>query len=191
MNYKEELQKATDMLGESGYIFFGQNMKSGGTSLFHMIKHLPENQRYEVPVSEEMQMGMSLGMSLNGLKICSIFPRWDFLICGTNQLVNHLDKIRRMSDGQYKTKGLIIRTCVGSVKPLFPGEQHCGNYSEAFKLMLKDIKVIVLESPEQIVPAYKEAMESEVPTLIVELPDKYNDELKDELIKSREQEVIR
>ena len=57
MNYKEELQKATDILAENGYIFHGQNMRAGGTSLFHMIKHIPEEQRIEVPVFEDIQMG--------------------------------------------------------------------------------------------------------------------------------------
>ena len=186
MNYKEELQKANDMLGKNGYIFCGQNMKFGGTSQYHMVKHLPESQRIETPVFEEVQMGMSLGMSLNGLKICSVYPRFDFLICATNQLVNHVDKIKRMSGGKFKAKGLIIKTCVGSIKPLFPGEQHCGDYTEAFKLMCKDVKVIKLETTEQIVPAYKEAMKSDVPTVLVELPDLYNVGLVDEIHRSKE-----
>jgi pyruvate/2-oxoglutarate/acetoin dehydrogenase E1 component len=191
MNYKDELQKATDILADRGYIFHGQNMRAGGTSLFHMIKHIPEKQRIEVPVFEDIQMGMSLGMSLNGDNVCTIFPRWDFLLCAINQLVNHLDKIRLMSDGQLKAKGLIIRTCVGSVKPLFPGEQHCGDYTEAAALMCKEVKVVKLKSPEQIVPAYSEAMESETPTLIVEIPDNYNMDLTEELIESRAQKTIR
>lgn len=186
MNYKDELQKATDMLGRKGYIFLGQNMKFGGTSQYHMVKHLPENQRYELPVCEEMQMGMGLGMSLNGLKICSVYPRWDFLILATNQLVNHCDKIKRMSNGKLKAKGLIIKTCVGSVKPLFPGEQHCGDYTKAFGLMCKDIKVVKLASAEQIVPAYKRAMKSDVPTVIVELPDLYNQDIKKDIRRSKE-----
>src|SRR3990167_9584161 len=186
-NYKDELVKANNILAGKGYIFLGQNLKFGGTSQFHMLKHLPESQRIELPVCEEMQMGMSLGMTLEGLKICSIYPRFDFLILATNQLVNHLDKVRLMSDGQFKAKGLIIKTCVGSVKPLFPGEQHCGDYTEAFKLMCKEIKVIKLENAEMIVPAYLEAMESETPTLLIELPDLYNQDLAfNEIKKSKE-----
>ena len=142
MNYKEELQKATNILGENGYIFLGQNMLAGGTSMYHMVKHLPVEQRIELPVFEEIQMGMSIGMALENVKVCSIYPRWDFLICAINQLVNHADKVKRMSNGQFKLKGLIIRTAVGSVAPMFPGEQHCGDYTEAVKLMCKDIKVI-------------------------------------------------
>ena len=96
-----------------------------------------------------------------------------------------------MSDGQFKAKGLIVRTCVGSVKPLFPGEQHSGDYTEAVKLMCKEIKVVKLEEADQIVPAYVEAMSSDTPTLIVEIPDKYNADLTPELIKSRRQKTVR
>lgn len=185
-SYKDELQKATDLLAQNGYIFLGQNMRAGGTSMYHMVKHLPEEQRIELPVMEEAQMGMSIGMALEGLRVCTVYPRWDFLILATNQIVNHADKVKRMSNGQFRLKGLIIRTAVGSVSPMFPGEQHCGDYTEAFQKMCKDIKVIKLENPEQIVPAYKEAMESDVPTLIVELPDCYNKELIHDIEASKE-----
>lgn len=186
MNYKEELQKATNILAENGYIYLGQNMVAGGTSAYHTVKHLPIEQRIEVPVFEDIQAGMSIGMALEGLKVCSIFPRWDFMLLAANQIVNHADKVKRMSNGQFKLKGLIFRTCVGSTSPLFPGEQHCGDYTDAFKLMCKDIKVTKLESPEQIVPAYTEAMESDVPTIIVELPDLYNKNLIHDIEASKD-----
>ena len=186
MNYKEELQKATDILGKEGYIFIGQNMLAGGTSMYHMVKHLPVEQRIELPVFEDIQMGMSIGMSLENIKVCTIYPRWDFMILAINQIVNHADKVKRMSNGQFKLKGLIIRTAVGSVSPMFPGEQHCGDYTEALKLMVKDIKVIKLENPEQIVSAYLEAMESDVPTVLIEVPDLYNKDLIYDIEKSKD-----
>ena len=42
-------------------------------------------------------MGLSLGLALQGFVPVSIYPRIDFLLSATNQLVNHLDKIRLMS----------------------------------------------------------------------------------------------
>lgn len=185
MSYKDELQKATDILAADGYIFFGQNMRSGGTSMFHMIKHLPLSQRIELPVFEDVQMGMGIGMALAGLKICSVFPRMDFLILGINQLVNHADKIKRMSDGQFTLNGLIIRSAIGSVKPLFPGEQHSGDYCDGIQKMCKDIKVVKLTNADTIVESYADAMKSDIPTLLVEIPDLYNHEMKSELIEAR------
>jgi len=191
MNYKEELEKATNILGEAGYIFHGQNMVAGGTSMFHMIKHLPLTQRIELPVFEDIQMGMATGMALNGEKICTVFPRMDFLILALNQLVNHADKMNVMSNGQFKLKGLIIRTAIGSNYPLMPGPQHCQDYTKALKHMCRHINVIKLETPDQIVPAYEEAMKSDIPTVIIEVPDLYNTDLKEQLIESRAKDIIR
>lgn len=185
MSYKEELQRATDLLAEKGYIFLGQNMRFGGTSMFHMIKHLPEEQRIELPVFEETQMGISIGMTLEDFKICSVYPRMDFLLLAINQLVNHADKASIMSDGQFKLKGLIIRTAIGSTHPLMPGPQHSGDYTEALRLMCKDIKVVKLENAEMIYSTYEEAIKSDYPTIIIEVPDLYNSELTEELKASR------
>jgi len=185
LSYKNELQRATNLLGENEYLFLGQNVRFGGTSMYHMIKHLSEDQRWELPVAEDIQMGMSIGLALEGKKVCSIFPRMDFLILAINQLINHADRVRLMSDGQFKLKGLIIRSAIGSTWPLMPGEQHSGDYCEGIQKMCKEIKVVKLINAEQIYPSYEEAMNSEVPTLIVEIPDLYNQELTDELIESR------
>ena len=186
MTYLEEIQKAMNKLGEEGYIFLGQNMVAGGTSMFHTVKHLSIDQRIEIPVFEDVQAGMAIGMSLEGLKVCSVYPRWDFMLLAFNQLVNHADKVKRMSNGQFTLKGLIFRVAVGSVKPMFPGEQHCGDYTEALKLMCKDIKVIKLEKSEDVYPAYLEAIESDTPTVIVELPDLYNKSLIKDIEGSKE-----
>lgn len=177
MTYLEEIQKSMNKLGEEGYIFIGQNLIWGGTSMYHTVKHLPIEQRIEIPVFEDIQAGMSIGMTLEGMKICSVYPRWDFMLLAMNEIVNHADKIKLMSDGQFTLKGLIFRVAVGSVKPMFPGEQHCGDYTEALKLMCKDIRVVKLSKVEQIFPEYLKAMESDVPTVLVELPDLYNKNL--------------
>ena len=80
MTYLQELQKSMNLLGENGYIFIGQNMKFGGTSMFHTVKHLPIEQRIELPVFEEVQAGIATGMALEGLKIVSVYPKNEFFI---------------------------------------------------------------------------------------------------------------
>ena len=37
-------------------------------------------------------MGMTLGLALEGFFQCC-FPRFDFVLLGLNQLVNHMDKL--------------------------------------------------------------------------------------------------
>ncbi len=129
-------------------------------------------QRIELPIMEDSQLGISIGMALEGLKVCSIYPRIDFLIMAMSQLALHLDKIEEMSDGQYKPK-IIIRTAIGSVKPLFPGPQHNNDFTTALKLMLNNTDVIKLDRLEKILPAYDKAMTSDRSTILVEVPDLY------------------
>ena len=66
-----------------------------------------------MPVFEDAQMGMSLGLAMNGFVPITCYPRFDFLILAFNQLVNHLDKVRKMSRNEIKPR-VIIRTSVGS-----------------------------------------------------------------------------
>ena len=49
-------------------------------------------------------MGISTGLALNGFIPVSCYPRFDFLILALNQLVNHLDKLDKMSSKQLKAK---------------------------------------------------------------------------------------
>ncbi len=184
MTYKEELQRATNMLAKEGYIFVGQNMVYGGTSLFHMLKHIPIEQRIELPVMEETQAGMATGMALEGFKICSVYPRMDFLILALNQIINHLDKAKEMSDGQFQPK-VIIRTAIGSTSPLMPGPQHSKDYTEALKLMCTNINVVKLTSSDMVYNEYEKAINSDKSTILIEIPDLYNSDLKEELIESR------
>ena len=94
-------------------LFLGQNVAYDGNVMFKHLEGVPMEQRLELPVCEELQMGMSTGLALQGILPISIYPRFDFLILALNQLVNHLDKLAYMSRGDYQPK-VIIRTKVGS-----------------------------------------------------------------------------
>ena len=126
----------------------------------------------EVPVMEESQMGMSLGMAMAGKFVVSFYPRWDFIICATNQLVNHVDKLKLMSGGNWDAN-MIIRLGKGSDKPLDPGHQHKGNYLDQFKELCPNIKFIELIDPSQIESSYVEAYEKGGIHVIVEYPELY------------------
>ena len=68
------------------------------------LKDVPNEKRLEMPVDEEMQMGITIGLAMQGIVPVSFYPRWNFLILALNQLVNHLDKINIMSNNGFKTK---------------------------------------------------------------------------------------
>lgn len=169
--YFEELCQAMGMLGVmSNSIFMGQAVAYPGTAMQKTFRDVPENKLLELPVAEDMQMGMAIGMSLNGFLPICCYPRWNFLLLATNQLVLHLDKLPLYSG--YRPR-VIIRTAVGSDSPLDPGPQHLGDFTAAYQSMLKTVYVDTLEGAEQIVPAYHAALQREGSTLLVEYSAKY------------------
>ena len=157
MKYKDELIKSMSFLGKKkDTIFLGQSVSYSGNAIYNTLTKIPNKKKIELPVFEDVQMGLSIGMALNNHVVISCFPRFDFLICAMNQLVNHLDKIRQMSRAEMRPK-VIIRTSIGSKVPLDGGPQHTQNYTEIFKKTLKEVRVIYLNSPEKIFPSYKKA----------------------------------
>jgi pyruvate/2-oxoglutarate/acetoin dehydrogenase E1 component len=133
---------------------------------------VPKEKMIELPVMEDSQMGMSLGMAMAGKFVITFYPRWDFIICATNQLVNHVDKLKLMSGGNWDAN-MIIRLGKGSDKPLDPGHQHKGNYLDQFKELCPNIKFIELTDPTQIESSYVEAYENGGIHVIVEYPELY------------------
>ena len=157
-------------------MFLGQAVACPGTAMSNTLKSVPKDKLLELPVAEELQMGMSNGLALAGQVPVSIFPRWNFLLLAVNQVVNHLDKFPLVSNGGYRPK-VIIRTGIGSVRPLHPQYQHVGDFTEAFRLMCPNIEVIRLEEPPDIFPAYQRALEREdgKSTIVVEYGDYYSE----------------
>jgi len=176
MKYFDELQKAMTIVSKNKkVIFLGQAVEYAGTAMTNTLKFVKSKQKLEMPVAEEMQMGITLGLSINGMIPVSIYPRWNFLLCAMNQLVNHVDKISAMSLDGYKSK-IIIRTSVGSEKPLHPHCQHVGDFAKPIKQMCKNIDIIQLKEPKDIVKSYIKALNRKdgKSTIIVEFGDYYN-----------------
>jgi pyruvate/2-oxoglutarate/acetoin dehydrogenase E1 component len=177
MKYAEELTRAMEMLAEDKRTYFiGQAVAYGGTAMSGTVKNVAKEKLLELPVAEEMQMGMSIGLALAGHVPVSFYPRWNFLLLAVNQLVNHLDKLPIMSNSGFNPK-VIIRTGIGSVRPMHPQYQHIGDYTEAFTLMCPNIEIIRLEEPKDIFPAYEKALKREdgKSTILVEYGDYYNE----------------
>lgn len=177
MKYFDELSRAMEMLAEDKRTYFiGQAVACPGTAMTNTLKNVPREKLLELPVAEEMQMGMSTGLALTGFVPVSLYPRWNFLLLAVNQLVNHLDKMSVISNSDFNPK-VIIRTSIGSERPLHPQFQHIGDFTEAFRLMCRNVEVIRLEEPEDISPAYKKALEREdgKSTILVEYGDYYNE----------------
>jgi pyruvate/2-oxoglutarate/acetoin dehydrogenase E1 component len=177
MKYFDELKRSMDWLNEKpDTLFLGQAVEYAGTAITNTLKDVNKDKLLEMPVNEDMQMGITNGLAMNGFIPVTLFPRWNFLMLATNQIVNHLDKIPIMT--QYKVEPkVIIRTSVGSERPLHPQHQHVGDFTEGYRKLLSNIEIIRLEEPDEIYPAYQRALHREDSkcTILVEYGDYYNE----------------
>lgn len=176
LSYHGELCRAMTWLGEQDKtVFLGQGVGNPGIAFSDTFAGVPAEKRVEFPVAEEMQVGMSIGMSLNGYVPICIIPRWNFMLRAADQIVNHLDRLPLYSTGGYRPK-VIIRVATPSVSPFNPGPQHDADFSEAFRLMLRTTEVVTLTQADDIVPAYRRAFDSPSSSILCEFTDRYRDE---------------
>jgi pyruvate/2-oxoglutarate/acetoin dehydrogenase E1 component len=155
-------------------IFIGQQIIWRGNPMSTTLEYVPKEKMIELPVMEESQMGISLGMAMAGKFVVTFYPRWDFLICATNQLVNHIDKIKLMSNDEW-IPNMIIRLGKGSDKPLDPGHQHKGNYFDEFKSICKNISFHDCKNKIDLELAYLYAIDNGGINCIIEYPELYNE----------------
>lgn len=169
--YNRELIKAMNWLGEQkDSLFVGQAVKYAGTGMFNSLIDIDDDKKLEFPVAENFQMGYCTGLALNGIVPIAVYPRWNFLLCAADQIVNHLDKLYNMSSGKLMPK-MLIRVAVGTEIPVDPQDQHKGNFSQAFRSMLKTVDVVELTNPNDIVNQYIHAYKTNHSTILVEFPD--------------------
>ena len=140
VKYFDELKRAMEYLGEQeDTVFLGQAVAYKGTAMSNTLKDIDPEKLIEMPVCEEMQMGITNGLAVTGK--------------------------------------VIIRTGIGSERPLNPQAQHVGDFTEGFRLMLKNTEIIRLKEPEDIFPAYQKAYNRTdgKNTILVEYGDFYNE----------------
>lgn len=169
--YKDALTESMTFLGQQeNTIFIGQQILFAGNPMSTTLGNVSKDKMIEVPVMEETQMGMTLGLSMTEKTVISFYPRWDFIICASNQLINHLDKFEMMTGTK---PNIIIRLGKGSDTPLDPGHQHKGNYFTEFSSLCKNITFHNLLTTEGIVESYKHAYNSGGVHVLVEYPQLY------------------
>jgi len=169
--YKDALTTAMKNLAElEDSVFIGQQIVYAGNPMSTTLENVSKDKMIEVPVMEETQMGMSLGLSMAGKTVITFYPRWDFLVSSTNQLVNHVDKYTLMTG---KKANILVRLGKGSDKPLDPGHQHKGNYINEFKSLCPNIKFHDLINYSSIVDSYISAYEEGGVHVLIEYPELY------------------
>lgn len=187
MNYFDELKRTMEWLAAQPRVMFvGQTVAGPGTFMYQTLRDCPQERTLEMPVNESFQMQFTIGMALAGYIPVSVYPRQNFLLLATADMVNILDKIPVISDGQWPLK-VIIRVAVGPDWPVNPGHQHVGNYAQALRRLFSWIEVVELDRAEEIFPAYSRALSRTdgKSTLLIEHGNFYNDEYYAEAVRKK------
>lgn len=173
IKYKEALWQEMKTLAENPkVIFLGQQV--GAEDFYGTLKDISADKRIELPVAEELQLGMSVGLALEGYLPVSVYQRMDFLPRAADQLVNHLDILKKLSENKFNPK-VIIRTTIGVSGPLDIGLQHKKDLVEGFRALLH-FPILRVTTVDEIREAYRIARECEGPIMIVEEQDLYDKE---------------
>lgn len=176
--YKSEIDRAMQTLAaDSAVCFVGYNLCPAGGNAGGSLKSVSEDQIFEMPLAENLMSGAAIGLALDGRIPVLWFERADFLFCGMDAIVNHLNQLSTLSQGQHNP-GVIIRVCIGNkLAPLFTGPTHTQDPYEAM-LKLVQFQVLRIQKIRNIETFYRWALEAAKKgksTLIFEEKDRYNE----------------
>ena len=152
----------------------GSEMCIRDSAISGTLTEVPKDRLIELPVMEEVQMGLCAGLSLEGYVPISIYPRFNFMMLAINQLVNHIYKMIELSKGMLIPK-VIVRVAVGASKPMDGGAQHTQDFTESIKSMITDTTLVELVEPEQIFDTFVDAYNRDGSTVVVEWGDFYSE----------------
>ncbi len=175
MKYFDALQSTMKWLGERPNVqFIGQTVGCPGTFMYPTLKDVSTYQRLEFPVNESFQMQFSLGVALANPENCvvSVYPRQNFLLLATGDMVNMVDKVKPISNGKLNPH-LIIRVAIGPDRPVHPGHQHVNDYSFGLQSMFQNIQVLRINAPDQAHTMYEYAYNNPGQYLIIEDGNSY------------------
>jgi hypothetical protein len=164
MKFKDAVTQGMTELGEEGAIFIGYSLIPGDA--MGTLKNVPDDQKIETPVAENLMVGLAIGMSFEGFKPVVYFERHDFMLVAADAIGNHIDKIERISHGEFKVP-IILKTVVDDGGLFYSGPTHSQNFTRLFREMV-DFPVLEPLSSEEALEMYRYAKDSEGPVMIVE-----------------------
>jgi len=164
LSYKDAIRQSMTDLGNSGHIFLGYSISPGDA--MGSLADVAPSQKIETPVAENLMVGLAMGMAFEGLKPVVYFERHDFMLCAADAIGNHLDKIERMSHGEFKVP-VILKTVIDDGGLFYSGPTHSQDFTDAFRELVS-FPVIDTHSPEEVLAAYEYARDCKGPVMVVE-----------------------
>ena len=164
IKFKDAVTQGMTELGDEGAIFIGYSIIPGDA--MGTLKDVPQDQKIETPVAENLMVGLAIGMSFEGFKPVVYFERHDFMLVAADAIGNHVDKIERISHGEFKVP-VVFKTVIDDGGLFYSGPTHSQDFTNVFRELV-DFPVLHPESPEEALDMYRYAKDSEGPVMIVE-----------------------
>jgi pyruvate dehydrogenase E1 component alpha subunit len=169
ISYKEAMNLVMTELGEAGAIFIGYNVARGDA--MGTLKGVPADQKLETPVAENLMSGLAIGVSFEGFLPVLYFERHDFMLVAADAIGNHIDKIERISHGEFKVP-VIIRAVEAFGGPFYSGPTHHQDFTGVMKELV-NFPVFDPVSGVDVLKAFRGAKESGRPAMIIERKSRY------------------
>jgi pyruvate dehydrogenase E1 component beta subunit len=152
MTYKEAITKFMAKLAEDeNTVFLGEGIINAGR-VYGTMDTIPVERCIEMPVAENLIVGVAMGLSLKGFKPVIIFQRMDFMTVAADAIINHLALLPEMSNGQVQFP-VIIRAIIGDPCGKFEmGPQHCKDLSHMFEPYIEVLPFAKVKGKPLITP---------------------------------------
>lgn len=169
ISYKEAVHTGMDELAMQGAIFIGYNVVRGNA--MGTLENVPDSQKIETPVAENLMTGLAIGMSFEGFLPVLYFERQDFVLNAMDLIINHIDKIERISHGEFKAP-VIIRAVVADGGPFYSGPTHSQDFTDLFVRNTK-MPIYSPKNGSEMLYALRVTAASGQPAIIVERKSLY------------------
>jgi len=169
ISYKDAMIQSMTELAERDAIFIGYNVKYGNA--IGTLKNVPDDQKLETPVAENLMAGLAIGMSFEGFLPVIYYERHDFMLVAADAIVNHIDKIERISHGEFKCP-VIIRAVTADAGPFYSGITHSQDFTKVFKEAVS-FPVVDPVTGVDVLNAFDDALLSGRPAMIIERKSRY------------------
>ena len=167
--YKDAVNLAMAELSQLGAIFIGYNVLKGDA--MGTLTNVPNEQKIETPVAENLMTGLAIGISFEGFIPVVYFERHDFMLGAMDAIVNHIDKIERISHGQYQVP-VIIRAVTADAGPFYSGITHSQDFTELLKASVS-FPVYDPKNGQEVLHAFRTAAKSKRPCIVIERKSRY------------------
>jgi hypothetical protein len=169
ISYKAAMNQSMTELGEAGAIFIGYNVARGDA--MGTLANVANDQKLETPVAENLMSGLAIGMSFEGFTPVLYFERHDFMLVAMDAIGNHIDKIERISHGEFKVP-IIIRAVEAFGGPFYSGPTHHQDFTNVLRALVS-FPVLDPITGIDVLKAFKGAYESKKPAIIIERKSRY------------------